>query len=332
MPPAEPVADARLHVVTGKGGTGKTSVAAALATAFAARGERVLLTEVEGRQGLAQVFDVAPLGEDERTLLTDPSGGEVVGLSVDARAALLEYLHRFYRLGPAGAVLQRVGAVDFATTIAPGVRDVLLIGKVYEAVGRTTRRDGPVFDRVVLDAPPTGRIGRFLAVNSEVSQVARVGPIRSQADSITRMLSGPETVVHLVTLLEEMPVQETRDAVAELTDLSLRVGWVVANLVDEPLLLPEDLPTASDGVDDVLDDLVTEGLAAAEVSTLPAMVTGLVREARDHLARAALQARLGEELAGLGRPVATLPGLPDGLEGGGLGVLADALDEQGVTG
>lgn len=332
MPPAEPVADARLHVVTGKGGTGKTSVAAALATAFAARGERVLLTEVEGRQGLAQVFDVAPLGEDERTLLTDPSGGEVVGLSVDARAALLEYLHRFYRLGPAGAVLQRVGAVDFATTIAPGVRDVLLIGKVYEAVGRTTRRDGPVFDRVVLDAPPTGRIGRFLAVNSEVSQVARVGPIRSQADSITRMLSGPETVVHLVTLLEEMPVQETRDAVAELTDLSLRVGWVVANLVDEPLLLPEDLPTASDGGDDVLDDLVTEGLAAAEVSTLPAMVTGLVREARDHLARAALQARLGEELAGLGRPVATLPGLPDGLEGGGLGVLADALDEQGVTG
>lgn len=332
MPPAEPVADARLHVVTGKGGTGKTSVAAALATAFAARGERVLLTEVEGRQGLAQVFDVAPLGEDERTLLTDPSGGEVVGLSVDARAALLEYLHRFYRLGPAGAVLQRVGAVDFATTIAPGVRDVLLIGKVYEAVGRTTRRGGPVFDRVVLDAPPTGRIGRFLAVNSEVSQVARVGPIRSQADSITRMLSGPETVVHLVTLLEEMPVQETRDAVAELTDLSLRVGWVVANLVDEPLLLPEDLPTAADGGDDVLDDLVTAGLAVAEVSATPAMVTGLVREARDHLARTALQARLGDELAGLGRPVATLPGLPDGLEGGGLGVLADALDEQGVTG
>ena len=335
MPPAEPVADARLHVVTGKGGTGKTSVAAALATAFAARGERVLLTEVEGRQGLAQVFDGAPLGDDERTLLTDPSGGEVVGLSVDARAALLEYLHRFYRLGPAGAVLQRVGAVDFATTIAPGVRDVLLIGKVYEAVGRTTRRDGHVFDRVVLDAPPTGRIGRFLAVNSEVSQVARVGPIRSQADSITRMLSGPETVVHLVTLLEEMPVQETRDAVAELTDLALRVGWVVANLVDEPLLLPEDVPgpaAGRPGDDEVLDELVTAGLAAAEVSTTPAMVTGLVREARDHLARAALQARLGDELAGLGRPVATLPGLPDGLEGGGLGVLADALDEQGVTG
>lgn len=332
MPPAEPAADARLHVVTGKGGTGKTSVAAALATAFAARGERVLLTEVEGRQGLAQVFDVAPLGEDERTLLADPSGGEVLGLSVDARAALLEYLHRFYRLGPAGAVLQRVGAVDFATTIAPGVRDVLLIGKVYEAVGRTIRRGGRVFDRVVLDAPPTGRIGRFLAVNSEVSQVARVGPIRSQADSITRMLSGPETVVHLVTLLEEMPVQETRDAVAELTDLSLSVGWVVANLVDEPLLLPEDLPGADDEQDDVLDDLVTAGLAAAEVGATPSMVTGLVRETRDHLARAALQARLGDDLAGLGRPVATLPGLPDGLEGGGVGVLADALDEQGVTG
>ena len=74
----------RLHVVSGKGGTGKTTVATAMALALAARGQRVLLAEVEGRQGISQVLDVAPLGTEERTVVTDPSGGEVVGLSVDA--------------------------------------------------------------------------------------------------------------------------------------------------------------------------------------------------------------------------------------------------------
>ena len=130
--------DARLHVVTGTGGTGKTTVAAALALALAAQGRRVLLAEVEGRQGISQTFDVPPLGDDEVRLITDPSGGELWGLSVDAKAALLEYLQTFYKLGRAGSALEKVGAIDFATTIAPGVRDVLLIGKVYEAAGRTT--------------------------------------------------------------------------------------------------------------------------------------------------------------------------------------------------
>src|SRR5699024_2601709 len=107
----------------------------------------------------SQVLDVAPLGTTERRLVGDPSGGELFGLSVDAKTALLEYLQKFYRLGRAGSILEKVGAVDFAT-IAPGVRDVLLIGKVYEAVGRRTKgtRKRPVYDTVVLDAPPTGRI------------------------------------------------------------------------------------------------------------------------------------------------------------------------------
>ena len=88
-PSSSPV---RLHVVTGKGGTGKTTVATAMALALASRGQRVLLAEVEGRQGLSQVLDVAPLGTEERPLVTDPSGGEVVGLSVDAKAALMRDL------------------------------------------------------------------------------------------------------------------------------------------------------------------------------------------------------------------------------------------------
>ena len=168
-PDAAPWARARLHVVTGKGGTGKTTVAAAIALALASSPAHVLLTEVEGRQGISQTFDVPPLGTEETRIVRLPGGGEVAGLSIDAKAALLEYLQMFYKLGRAGRLLEKFGAIDFATTIAPGVRDVLLIGKIYEANRR--RRDGkhkgdapPVYDGIVLDAPPTGRIGRFLSV------------------------------------------------------------------------------------------------------------------------------------------------------------------------
>src|SRR5438034_3255289 len=92
----------RLHVVTGKGGTGKTTVAAALALALASDGRRVLLTEVEGRQGIAQLFDTPPLPYEERKVAVAPGGGEVFGLAIDAEEALLEYLEMFYNLKRAG--------------------------------------------------------------------------------------------------------------------------------------------------------------------------------------------------------------------------------------
>src|SRR5689334_1004791 len=236
----------RLHIVTGKGGTGKTTVAAALALALANQGKRVLLVEVEGRQAISQTFDVTPLAHTEARISHAERGGEVFGLSVEAKAALLEYLQIFYKLGRAGGLLERFGAIDFATTIAPGVRDVLLTGKVYEAV---RRRSGgrPVYDAVVLDAPATGRITRFLDVNSEVAGLARVGPIRHQADSITTLLRSPQTAVHLVTLLEEMPVQETLDGVASLRAVGLPVGGVVVNQVREPILPAGRLASAAKG-------------------------------------------------------------------------------------
>src|SRR6476661_6993989 len=134
----------RLHVVTGKGGTGKSTVAAALALALASHGKSVLLCEVEGRQGIARMFDVDPLPYEERRVATGLHGaggspGVVHALHIDAESALLEYLAMYYKLGRAGRALDRFGVVEFATTIAPGVRDVLLTGKVFEAVQRNSR-------------------------------------------------------------------------------------------------------------------------------------------------------------------------------------------------
>jgi anion-transporting ArsA/GET3 family ATPase len=323
----------RLHVVTGKGGVGKTTVAAALALALTRGGKKVLLVEVEGRQGISQTFDVPPLGTDEVRLVSQQGGGELWGLSVDAKAALLEYLQTFYKLGRAGGALERMGVVDFATTVAPGVRDVLLTGKVYEAVGRTTGsrrgRGTPAWDAVVLDAPPTGRITRFLNVNVQVADLARVGPIHSQAESITRMLRHRESVVHVVTLLEEMPVQETSDAVAELTAARFNLGAVVVNQVREPLVDEELLGLAAREPGRA-EDRVRADLASVSVRTSARTVAGLLEQAHDHAERVALEGSLADEVAALDLPRVDLPTLATGIEDGGITALADALAEQGV--
>ena len=305
---------ARLHVVTGKGGTGKTSVAAALALGLAEGGRRTLLAEVEGRQGIAQLFDTQPLPYKELKIASVPGGGEVRALAVDPEEALLEYLEMFYHLGAAGRALRKVGAIDFATTIAPGLRDVLLTGKVKESTTRA--RDGRrVYDAVVLDAPPTGRIGRFLNVTAETARLAKMGPIKNQSEGVASLLRSPITSVHVVTLLEEMPVQESLDAIAELRALDIPVGRIIVNGARPPLLSAGRVTKAE----------LKRGLTAAGLPADPTTVTLLQDEAKAHLTRRALEESLRAELAELGRPMIELPLLPQGVDRAGLDVLADTL-------
>ncbi|MEU4478098.1 ArsA-related P-loop ATPase [Micromonospora sp. NPDC023966] len=305
---------ARLHVVTGKGGTGKTSVAAALALGLAAGGRRTLLVEVEGRQGIAQLFGTDPLPYEERHLADAPGGGEVRALAVDAEEALLEYLDMFYKLGAAGRALRKLGAIDFATTIAPGLRDVLLTGKVKEATTRTSGQRR-TYDAVVLDAPPTGRIGRFLNVTAETARLAKVGPIKTQSEGVSALLRSPMTAVHVVTLLEEMPVQETVDAIAELAKLGFPVGRVIVNGARPPV--PAGRPvTAAE---------LKRGLAAAGLPADARTVAGLAAEARDQQVRRELEDSLRADLVELGLPLTELPLLPAGVDRAGLATLAETL-------
>ena len=317
--------DVLLHVVSGKGGTGKTTVAAALALALARDGRDVMLLEVEGRQGLAQLFDTPPLPYEERRLASARGGGEVWGLAVDPEEALLEYLEIFYNLRRAGGVLRRMGAVEFVTTIAPGLRDVLLTGKAVELVRRRDKKHARPYDAIVLDAPPTGRITRFLNVNTEIAGVAKVGPIRNQADGVMAVLRSDKTAVHLTTLLEEMPVQETADGVAELEDAALPVGGIVVNMTRPPLIAP-----AADLVDIPAQEL-SRSLSIAGVDPSPRVIDALRAEGADHAARVALEEAELARIAELGRPVYDLPVLAGGIDLAALYELADMLHEQGMA-
>jgi anion-transporting ArsA/GET3 family ATPase len=319
---------ARLHFVTGKGGTGKSTIAASLALALAAGGRKVLLVEVEGRQGIAQLFDVPPLPYQEVKIATADGGGQVNALAMEIEAAFLEYLDMFYNLGLAGRAMRRIGAVEFATTIAPGLRDVLLTGKIKEIVTRGEKGKHPAYDEIVVDSPPTGRIARFLDVTKAVSDLAKGGPVHSQAEGVVKLLHSDQTAIHLVTLLEALPMQETLEAIDELRELGLPIGSVVVNRNIPAYLGPDDLAKAAEGDFDA--DAVRAGLTKAGIKLSDKDFAGLLTETIQHATRIAARAESAEELAAIEVPRLELPALPDGVDLGSLYELAEALAHQGV--
>jgi len=318
----------RLHFVTGKGGTGKSTIAAALALTLAAGGRKVLLIEVEGRQGIAQLFDVPPLPYQEFKIATAERGGQVNALAMDIEAAFLEYLDMFYNLGIAGRAMRRIGAVEFATTIAPGLRDVLLTGKIKETVIRVDKNRLPVYDAIVVDAPPTGRIARFLDVTKAVSDLAKGGPVHSQAEGVVKLLHSDQTAIHLVTLLEALPVQETLEAIEELAEMKLPIGSVIVNRNIPTYLEPTDLAKAAEG--DVDADSVREGLAKAGIKLSDSDFAGLLTETIQHATRITARAETAQQLDALQVPRLELPTISDGVDLGSLYELSESLAQQGV--
>ena len=319
---------ARLHFVSGKGGTGKSTVAAALALALAAGGRKVLLVEVEGRQGIAQLFDVPPLPYQEVKIATADGGGQVNALAIDIEAAFLEYLDMFYNLGLAGRAMRRLGAIEFATTIAPGLRDVLLTGKIKETVVRADKARLPAYDAVVVDSPPTGRIARFLDVTKAVADLAKGGPVHSQSEGVVKLLHSDQTSIHLVTLLEALPMQETMEAIDELQQLRLPIGSVIVNRNIPVYLPPDDLAKAAEG--DIDADTVRAGLTEAGIKLSDNDFAGLLTETIEHATLITARAESAEQLDEIKVPRLELPALPDGVDLGSLYELAEALAHQGV--
>jgi anion-transporting ArsA/GET3 family ATPase len=229
-------AASRLVIVAGKGGVGKTTVSAALAAAAARVGRTVLLVEIEGKSGLASLFGNEPIGY-ERTELAPG----ITGRAITPDEALLDYL-REHGLSRISKRLVSSGALEIVATAAPGIRDILVLGKV-----KSLERIGEA-DLVVLDAPAAGHAIGFLLSARGLLDAVRVGPINTQAREVLEMLTDPARCqVLLVTLPEETPVNELVDTAYHLEDrVGVSLGPVVVNgLISDLAGLDQDPEAAA---------------------------------------------------------------------------------------
>jgi anion-transporting ArsA/GET3 family ATPase len=271
----------RVVIVAGKGGVGKTTVSAALARLAAEQGLRTLVVEVEGKGGLAGLFGAPPLGYEESVLHRAEGGGVVRGRTLTPDDALFEYLedHGLRRLSKR---LVQTGAMDVVATAAPGIKDILVLGKV-KALER-----GGQSDLIVLDAPAAGHAITFLLAARALLDAVRVGPIQAQAREVLELLTDPARCqVVLVTLPEETPVNELVETAFALEDrVGVSLGPVVVNGL-YPSLEGLDVPPA-------------EAAEAAGTALRPGEAEALAAAADFRRARMALQAsqldRLAEQL------------------------------------
>jgi len=225
--PEQFFAASRLVIVAGKGGVGKTTVSATLARAAALSGLSTLVVEVEGKSGLPTMFGQRALGYDETVLSRGggPAGAaDVRARTLTADGALLEYL-RDHGLSRVSNRLVSSGALDIVATAAPGIKDILLLGKVKQL-----ERAG-VADLIVLDAPAAGHAITFLQSARSLLDSVSVGPINAQARDVLELLEDHERCqVVLVTVPEETPVNEAVETAFSLEDrVGVGLGPIVVN-------------------------------------------------------------------------------------------------------
>jgi anion-transporting ArsA/GET3 family ATPase len=297
-----------LLVVTGKGGVGKSTVAAALGMAAAARGQRTIVAEVAARDDISRAF--APGASEGGTFVERDLGAGLHHISIDPESALEEYVKDQLPKGVAG-LLTASRMFSYLVAATPGLRELLTVGKVWELAQPDRRTPGAhPYDLVILDAPATGHGVAVLTAPGTFADAARMGPIARQGAIIHEMLADPEqTAIVAVATAEEMPVNETlalRDALRD--ELGQRFAAVVVNGV---------LPTRFRRAD------------VAALETVGAGGSRAVRAARTEAARArahrAQVARLRRGVAGV--EVRTLPFLfeHDGLGGDALARLGEEL-------
>ena len=239
MPPAPDLLGRRLLFFTGKGGVGKSTVAAATALLAAESGKRVLLVDVDGKGSIADLLEVPTLDFEPREV--HPG---VAALSINTEASLREYLKLNLRVPVLGRLGPLARALDFVATAAPGVKEILTVGKVCWEVRAAMEGRAP-WDLVVVDASATGHIVGQLDAPRAIQQLVQVGMVREQTDWMVELLSAPAvTALNVVATPEEMPVSETIELVQTVRErLTVPLGVVVVNRVLPELFTHDDEAT-----------------------------------------------------------------------------------------
>ena len=302
--------DKRLVVVTGKGGTGKTTVSAALGLLAARRGKRTIVCEVAERERLAALFGVEELGHKERELAPG-----LAGISIDPERAKADWLRHQLNSGALAGLLGHSRLFQYLTAAAPGLSELVTIGAVWDLAQLERRLGGSIYDLAIVDAPATGHGIALLRSPKTFGDIARVGPIHRQAMRIHDFVTDPKsTGVLAVALAEEMPVNETIDLGERLhQELRIAIDAIVVNgLYPERFTLEEAEKLRS------LDGRVSEPTRAA-------LGAALAEHRRARSQRSELR-RLRRSVEA---PVATLPFLFEADLGGvGLDALSRELERK----
>ncbi|HET9547214.1 MAG TPA: ArsA-related P-loop ATPase [Desertimonas sp.] len=247
MPP-EPVdvvpllSAAKVTVVAGKGGVGKTTVTALLARAAADAGRRVITVELDGKPALAELIGDLPL------------------LALSAPAALEEYL-REHGFGRVAKRLAASGVIDVVSTAAPGIDDLVVLGKIKQLERSSD------WDTIIVDGPAAGHAVTMLTSAAGLRDAVSGGPVRAQADDVLAMLGDARRCqVALVTLAETTPVNETVATAFTIEDrVGVQLAPVFVNAVDGDAL-DEPLPTTPAGIDEAVAALQVDGPTAAALT------------------------------------------------------------------
>ncbi len=207
--------DKRLVVVTGKGGVGKSTVALALGLAAARSGKRTILCEVAAQEHLSHVFERNEVGFREVEMVEN-----LWAISIDPDESMREYVLLQLKVKAMRDLLFRSRIFNYLAAATPGLKELVTIGKIWElALDDRKVRSGHSYDLVIVDAPATGHGVGFLQTPRTFADVAKVGPIRQQAETLDAFIRDPKrTGVVVVALPEEMPVNETTQLERSLAD------------------------------------------------------------------------------------------------------------------
>jgi anion-transporting ArsA/GET3 family ATPase len=243
MGPGPDLLERRLLFFTGKGGVGKSTVTAATALLAADRGKKVLLVEVDAKGNLTALFEHAPVGFEPGQVYPG-----VHAMQMDTEASLREYLKVQVKVPVLGRLGPMARAFDFVANAAPGVKEILTVGKVCWEL-RESLAGRADWDLIVVDAAATGHVIGQLDAPRAIQELVHVGPVRQQTDWMVELLSDPAlTALNVVTSPEEMPVNETIELVAKAREqLDVPLGVVIVNRV-----LPELFTHADEEIFDAL--------------------------------------------------------------------------------